>query len=322
MHGLFSSFTKRRASDSRPTTTGHERIFYGRSTGGAFHRRTHSSSSKKRPTPPTAVSPKVHFQRHTLTRTRSESDLIRARAKQKLPERWESDDDDSERSSVPSLDEYGRGATSLRSFHTEDEDRFALENAHHFKEAAAAIKRERANTLECTPEENEETIVGAKVAPAAVHEQAEPDYSQRPSHPVQAAASQEVEASVSKQFDPSIGSTSNTSALLESDVEVEYIWHENELLKKSLAEATREQNRLAQENLALRRQLDDTRYQISSLLVARKESYHVYPSTVSGSPPMYTTPSGSPPTALGRDYAYYGKTASPKTQTFEDLLNE
>ena len=278
--------------------------------------------------------------RHTLTRTRSESDLIRAVAKQRNADSFQNDFSDDE-SSLSSTDEYGRITTSLRSFHTADEERFAVESAAHFKEMATAIKEDRAKALGCTPEEEEEEEeTGAAKIPAILDHisASSPQSNVTPMEDTTTSKPQSDElqscANSSSFSKPnateapsdkggsygSVESTTSTTDIPEPDVDLEYLLHENDLLKKSLEDVTQERNGLARENWILNQELEQTRLQMFSLM-SRLESRQLYPS-LTGSPPMYTS-TGSPQYQGGmgasRDYAYHGH--AQESHTFEELFN-
>jgi hypothetical protein len=337
----------------RPTPTGHARVFYAekktsrksnsRSSGRACTSTQRKITTTRRP---------PYFGHHTLTRTRSASDLIRAKAKEILTKQQafdHADDDSSSDSSVDSFDEYGRVGTSLRSFHTEDEER-----ATHFQKRITSLHEKEEELpskvvpVEATTEKTEDQhiYVTSDIADTSdLHVDRRDTASTLPSQsnshrscnasgtgtattPTSSAHSEAKasSSSPSSYHRLTIGSGTTPSECIESDVDLEYLLHENELLQQSLQDATSDRNRLAQENWTLRMELEKTRYQLQlSVMSNNANNLQSYPAV--GTPPSSLYPVSSPSsytstTTTAGDYAYRGGHVSKTSiTTFEELFN-
>ena len=281
----------------------------------------------------------------SLTRTRSESDLIRALAKSKQSKsavkKPNTDSDDESQDSL--LEDNGRQAVSLRSFTKEDEerfDRYCLESSDTPYEHCEKIgeEDERSQTGEHTasgdadlsPQVSETTSTvksSSNIAPVTAAEESESQ-----SHAANTSASP-VKDEETRASEVS-GSTSGSSDLADSDVDLEYLQHENDLLKDSLESVSQERDFLAQDNWDLRMELENLKNQMR-FLMSTTGSPSMYVTTTGPPPTMYAT--GSPPIYISEPnqtymsirvadqniahpYACYNQPPTP--QTFEESLKE
>mmetsp|Transcript_17469 Transcript_17469/g.33190 ORF Transcript_17469/g.33190 Transcript_17469/m.33190 type:complete len:330 (+) Transcript_17469:360-1349(+) len=296
--------------------------------------KTRSGTKEARRRTPIYSFTKAVGKARSLTRTRSESDLIRAIAKHKEDENRKlgSDNDSDSENSLEEDD--SRRATSLRSFTKEDEERYARsfrESFAHPGELCSKIGEEDEVSSVPEPDTKEANTISDSMRDSATFTEVqsivspvtESNDSQQTSETQSSAIpTKSTKMNIKSEYaKTSIGSRSGdstTETLVDSEVDVEYLLHENELLKSSLDDVALQRDSLARDNWNLKVELENMRNQMRMMM------------SVSGSPPMYT--SDSPPMyTTGQYYHYNGmyslnqdhdERSCCTSQTFEELLGE
>lgn len=230
-------------------------------------RPTSSSSSSSSSNPSTT---------HSVTRTRSESDLIRARAlHSSLGHRGSFSDSDSD--DDDSLDgEEEKRCTSLRSFTSKDEERHAravkegtfllgghcsrikeeVEEKEPETEPAERTSEQERRSTSPDSETPGSTSLGAKQS--VVSQKSE-------SRTVTTMESPLKDEDTKTMYSLDEG-TSTISGMGDEVVDAEYLSHENDLLKNSLEQVCRERDYLAQDNWNLRMELESLRNQMRFMM--------------------------------------------------------
>ena len=294
-----------------------------------------------------------------ITRTRSESDLIRAVAKRREDyDRKRGSDSEDEDSSYTDEDD-SRHATSLRSFTKEDEERHArafMQNVAFHSSGPCTKIGEEEEVSSCTEgaaKENLSTVdddsppisESASAVQSSVSPVSDPIYSSHHSESQSNTArsaptcigDEETRASkrssalstVSPLKDEGTrfselsgsdnGDTSVTSDdYMDSEVDVEYLQHENDLLKKSLEEVSREREFLARENWNMKIEMERLKEQMRFMMLASRSPPML---SSSGSSSSYTYLSGSPPMYITDTQNRTPNFGHIRSQTFEELLN-
>lgn len=261
------------------------------------HRGQQESGSGDEVRRPACASQTLHHDK-SITRTRSESDLIRAIAKRKSEDALSVDDDSSSSDeSEDSMDEEydGKRATSLRSVATEDEER----NARAVKDGVLLVVDEHCDKKGggegetespvpsceqeslCTPASSRLGLEeGGSLKHSIASEKSGTVASQVPSETQSCAATSTdsplkdgaTKASISKSEPHSLDSfsadevTSTTSLMGEDPVDLEYLLHENDLLTNALDHVSLERDFLAQDNWNLRMELESLRNQMRFMM--------------------------------------------------------
>ena len=308
------------------------RLFKGETLQSNPHN-TGSGTKEARRRPPTSSLATAFSKARSLTRTRSESDLIRAMAKHKEDEsrRRGSDSDDESDDSLEEDD--SRRATSLRSFTKEDEERYAhscRENVIRPGAMCSKIGEEEEESNAVEPDTKESTSFISVPDSAMVPETqsnispvSESNDSQQQSETQSYAAPTGSTVSLikdeySKTSAGSKSGDSTTDTLIDSEVDVEYLLHENELLKSSLENVALERESLARDNWNLRIELENMRNQMRFMMSVSGST----PMYSSESPPMYTTGQYHHYTGMYETNQDYEQRACCTSQTFEELLGE
>lgn len=251
----------------------------------------------------------------SLTRTRSESDLIRAIAKHNQSRREEPDSDDE--STDSQYEDDSRRAASLRSFTKEDEERYARScRDSGIRPGALCSKIGEEDEGSEAPEpdtkgsssiDSSSSVSGSAALPETQTSKSPVSGSDEYSHTPETNR-HVVSVSKGEVTKTSAGSRSgeSTSATMVSEeVDIEYLEHENNLLKSSLKDVSSERDSLAQENWYLRVELENMRNQMRFMSVSSPVYTTGFHRTFSG---MYETNTGS-------DEQSYCT-----SQTFEELL--
>jgi len=297
---------------------------------------TRSGTKEARRRPPIYSFANAVGRARSLTRTRSESDLIRAIAKHKEDKnrrlRPDSDDDESDGSLYE--DDSGRAA-SLRSFTKEDEERYARsirEPCVHPGELCSKIgeEDEGSNAPELDTQEANAASVPAPSAGTAPtmksntcrvsgsNDSWQTSETQNSAVSTKSTILKKTEVVYAKTSIGSKSGDSTTDTQVDSEVDVEYLLHENDLLKSSLEDVAQHRDSLARDNWNLRVELENMRNQMRFMM------------SFNGSPPMHT--SDSPPMySIGQYHHYNGMHGSSQdyderscctSHTFEELLGE
>ena len=272
-----------------------------------------------------------------------------------------SGDDESDDDSSSSYEDESQHATSLRSFTKEDEERYALASWNNAfpgevcskigeeDEQSATLKSTSQNEQETEEEaaaENnptptcsgssstKQTTVSPLSDPSEVSVLQQQQQQQQPemktvSPPSAASSLKDEDTKTHLGSESGNESTSATTELVGSEVDVEYLLHENDLLKTSLEHVTQDRDYLAQDNWNLRMELENLRNQMRFLMTPSVSQYNIatrvmYPA--GASPPSYTDARRgmnhhlSQQDCYGGAYAQYGGPLC--TQSFEDLMHE